>query len=161
LTHVISSPPERSSLAARPSPAERSAALAVYTSLASIAVASFIGALLTDIAYWRSFDMMWTNFSAWLLMAGLIVGFAAAIAGLIALARHRFLRQGTAVWAHAVGNLIVLALSVFNALIHTRDAWASVVPTGLTLSAVVAIILLVTTWLGLFGVRRQRVGVAL
>jgi uncharacterized membrane protein len=34
-------------------------------------------------------------------------------------------------------------LSIVNVLVHTRDAWTSVVPTGITLSAIVAALLLV------------------
>jgi uncharacterized membrane protein len=34
-------------------------------------------------------------------------------------------------------------LSLVNVLVHTRDAWTSVVPAGITLSAVVAVLLVV------------------
>jgi uncharacterized membrane protein len=44
--------------------------------------------------------------------------------------------------------------------VHTRDAWTSVVPWGLVLSAIVVLILLVTGWLGWAMVYRHHVGVA-
>ena len=47
-----------------------------------------------------------------------------------------------------LGNILVLVLSTFNALIHSRDGWTSVVPTGLVLSTIVVLILLITGWLG-------------
>jgi uncharacterized membrane protein len=53
----------------------------------------------------------------------------------------------------------VLLLSVFNVLIHSRDAWTSVVPTGLILSAAVVFILLFTGWIGRSMVYRHRLGV--
>ena len=49
---------------------------------------------------------------------------------------------------------------MLNMLVHSRDAWTSVVPTGLILSALVVLILLFTGWLGWTMVYRHRVGVA-
>ena len=59
-----------------------------------------------------------------------------------------------------IGNLVVLVLAFFNALVHTRDAWTSVVPIGLMLSIVTVLILPVTGWLGWTMVYRYGVGVA-
>jgi len=58
-----------------------------------------------------------------------------------------------------LGNEIVLGLSLINAFVHSRDAYTSVVPTGLILSASVVVILLFTGWMGWSMVYRQRVGV--
>ncbi len=44
-------------------------------------IACFGCALVTDIVYWRTADIMWADFSAWLLTVGLIFGVLAAIAG--------------------------------------------------------------------------------
>jgi len=63
-------------------------------------------------------------------------------------------------WPHALGNLLVLVVAFFNLLIHTRDAWTSVVPIGLSLSIITALILPVTGWLGWSMVYRHGVGVA-
>jgi uncharacterized membrane protein len=57
------------------------------------------------------------------------------------------------------GNVTALILSIFNCLIHTRDAYTSVVPSGLILSALVVLILLVTGWNGWALVYRHGVGV--
>ena len=46
----------------------------VHAMLVPFPVVCFIGALLTDIAYAQTADMMWTNFSAWLLAVG-VAGF--------------------------------------------------------------------------------------
>ena len=75
------------------------------------------------------------------------------------------------VWQDDVGNLhaglraqelnpgLRLVLAIFNAFIHSRDAYTSVVPTGLILSALTVLILLVTGWMGWEMVYRHRVGV--
>ena len=59
-----------------------------------------------------------------------------------------------------LGNLVVLVLALLNTLIHTRDAWTSVVPFGLVLSIIVVLVLPVTGWLGWSMVYRYGVGSA-
>jgi len=92
-------------------------------------------------------------------VVGVILGILAAIAGLIDFLSNPLIRAQAAAWPHLIGNLIVLILSVFNAMIHTRDAWTSVVPTGLILSIIVVLILPITGWLGWSMVYRHGVGV--
>jgi len=55
-------------------------------------IACFVGTLMTDLAYWKTAEMMWADFSAWLLLAGLVVGVLAAIAGLIDFLSNRLVR---------------------------------------------------------------------
>ena len=132
----------------------------IHPMLIPFPIAGFVGALISDIVYWRTAEMVWSNFSAWLITVGLIVGGVAAVFGLIDLIGNRAIRAQRAAWLHMIGNLIVLALSFINILVHSRDAWTSVVPTGLTLSALVVLILLFTGWMGWAIVYRHRVGVA-
>ena len=132
----------------------------IHPMLVPFPIVCFVGALLTDLAYWRTSEMMWANFSAWLLTVGVIMGSLAAIAGLIDFVADPLVRAQWPAWPHFIGNALALVLSVFNAFVHTRDAWTSVVPTGLILSAVVVVILLFTGWLGGALVHRHRVGVA-
>jgi len=128
--------------------------------LVSVPIVCFIGALVTDITYAATAEMMWTNFSAWLLVVGFIIGVLAAIAGLIDVLGNRGIRALTPVWFHMIGNPIVLVLAFFNVLIHSRDAWTSVVPAGLILSIITVLILPVTGWLGWTLVYRYGVGAA-
>jgi len=128
--------------------------------LVPVPIACFIGALLTDIAYYFSAEIMWADISSWLLVVGFIIGVFAAIAGLTDFLSKRSIRALAPAWLHLLGNLLVLVLSFFNALVHTRDAWTSVVPTGLTLSIITVLILPVTGWLGWTMVYRHGVGVA-
>jgi uncharacterized membrane protein len=131
----------------------------IHSMLVPVPIVCFVGALFTDIAYWLTAEMMWADFSAWLLVVGLIVGVLAAIAGLIDFAGNRLVRAQAPAWPHTIGNIVVLVLSFFKVLIHTRDAWTSVVPAGLILSIIVALILPVTGWLGWSMVYRHGVGV--
>ena len=45
-------------------------------------------------------------------------------------------------------NLVLFVLAVVNNFVHARDGWTSVVPTGLTLSAVMVLIMIVSGFLG-------------
>jgi uncharacterized membrane protein len=126
--------------------------------LVPIPIACFIGTLVTDIAYACTADMMWADFSAWLLLVGLIFGVLAAIAGLIDFLSNRLIRARPPAWPHLVGNFVALLLALLNLLVHTRDAWTSVVPVGLILSIIVVLILPVTGWLGWSMVYRYGVG---
>jgi uncharacterized membrane protein len=103
--------------------------------------------------------MMWADFSAWLVTVGFIAGVLAAIAGLIDFLCDRRIRALKHAWAHLIGNAAVLVLSLFNMLVHSRDAWTSVVPYGLILSALVVAILIFTGWMGWSMVYRHGVAV--
>ena len=82
------------------------------------------------------------------------------IAGFIDFLGDRRIRDLRAVWIHAGGNAVALVLAIINAFMHSRDGYTSVVPTGLILSALTVLILLVTGWMGWALVYRHRVGVA-
>ena len=131
-----------------------------HAMLVPIPITCFFGAFLTDLTYWRTADMMWANFSIWLLTAGLVVGALAALMGLIDFFGSRKVRALKTAWFHGAGNGLAMVLSIFNAFVHSRDGYTSVVPTGLVLSGIVVLILLVTSWLGGELVFRHRVGVA-
>ena len=124
--------------------------------LVPFAIACFTGAFVTDVAYWQSLAVMWEAFSDWLLAAGMIIAGLAIIAFAIDLIGGK--RIGTLGWPHAIGYPIAVVLSLINAFVHSRDGYTAVVPTGLTLSALVVVILLFTAWLDRALVSRRRVG---
>ena len=130
----------------------------IHPMLVPIPITCFGGTLLSDIAYWRTADIMWGDVSDWLLTIGLLVSVLAVLAGLIDFIGDRRIRTLPQAWIHGVGNAVVLVLAIFNALVHTRDAYTSVVPAGLILSALTVLILLVTGWNGWDMVYRHGVG---
>jgi uncharacterized membrane protein len=127
--------------------------------LVPIPIACFIGTLLTDLVYWRTAGMQWANMSAWLLTIGLIVAVLAVITGMIDFTGDRRVRSIPAAWVHGAGNGVALLLEIVNVFVHSRDAYTSVVPDGLVLSAVSVAIFAVTAWLGGELVYRHGVGV--
>jgi uncharacterized membrane protein len=131
----------------------------IHVMLVPIPVTCFIGALVSDIAYWQSANMQWANFSAWLLAIGLVVAVFAIIAGLIDVLFSARIRNLQDAWIHAGGNVLVIILEIFNSFVHSRDAYTSVVPAGLILSLLSVLILAVTGWKGWALVHRHGVGV--
>jgi uncharacterized membrane protein len=125
--------------------------------LASVPVVCFSGALLTDIAYSQTSDMQWANFSAWLLAFGMVFAVLAVIAWALDFRGRRARRQQTRAWPYGVANVVVLVLALINNFVHSRDAWTSVVPTGLVLSALTVLAMIVTALLGRASVHRNTV----
>lgn len=105
----------------------------IYLLLFPIPVVLFIAALVTDVAYAKSANITWLNFSEWLIAAGLLFGVLAAIVLIVEFCASRAIRAGVG-WAHLVLFFAALVVELFNALVHTRDGWTAVVPTGMTLS---------------------------
>jgi uncharacterized membrane protein len=128
--------------------------------LVPIPIACLVGTFLTDLVYWRTAEMMWADFSAWLVTTGVVMGYLAAIVGLVDFLGNKAIRTRSPAWPHALGNIVVLVLATLNMLVHTRDAWTSVVPWGLVLSSVTVLILLFTGWMGWSMVYRHGVAVA-
>jgi uncharacterized membrane protein len=115
-----------------------------FRGLAAFAASCFVGALASDTAYWRTANMMWADFSAWLLTVGVIVGYVTVAVVLIETFAIRSPLCGRVTWRYALGNLVALILATFDTLVHTRDAWTSVVPWGLVLSAATVLVLILT-----------------
>ncbi|WP_026359585.1 DUF2231 domain-containing protein [Sphingomonas sp. PR090111-T3T-6A] len=102
--------------------------------------ALLMAALFTDFMYSSNSLMQWANFSAWLITGGLILALISAIVLIIDFALGWV---GPIRWLDFGLLAAAAVLSIFNVFIHTRDAWTSVVPSGITISAIVTILLAV------------------
>lgn len=99
-----------------------------------------MAALFTDYMYSSNSLMQWANFSVWLITGGLVFALIAAIVLLVDIALGW---AGPISWLDLILVGAAAILSIFNVLVHTRDAWTSVVPTGITLSLIATILLLI------------------
>jgi uncharacterized membrane protein len=99
-----------------------------------------IAAFCTDYTYYTTSLWQWANFSAWLITAGLIVTLVAVILLLIDFATRRAGRLNTRSFILVTAATL---LTLVNAFVHSRDAWTSVVPQGILLSAVSSILLVI------------------
>jgi uncharacterized membrane protein len=98
--------------------------------------------MLSDLAYSATFHMQWANFAAWLIAGGLLVGAFAVLWALVDL----FSRSRRAV-AYFATLLAMWVVGFVNALVHAKDAWATM-PEGLYLSIVTTLLALIAAWLG-------------
>lgn len=111
----------------------------------------FLGAALADIAYMLTFQIQWNNFASWLLVGGLVFGGIALLFAIVELFTADRLR---AMAPYVAVLLAAWVVGFFDALVHARDAWASM-PAGLILSLIAAVLVCAATWLGF---RTPRIG---
>jgi len=106
----------------------------------------FLGALASDVAYYQTYQIQWSNFASWLIAGGLLLCGLALLLSIAALLRaHR--RTGRPL----IALLLLLAtwvLGLSNAFIHAKDAWAAM-PDGLIMSVVVAGLACIAVWITL------------
>lgn len=105
----------------------------------------FLGALLSDIAYYNSFQIQWANFAAWLIAGGLLFAGLALLFALVGLFRNR---GNPRPLTYFLLLLVTWVLGFINALEHAKDAWAAM-PMGLALSVIVTLLAVAATWVGL------------
>ncbi|API60587.1 hypothetical protein BSL82_15890 [Tardibacter chloracetimidivorans] len=110
----------------------------------------FLGGLLSDIGYAASYQIQWTNFASWLIAGALVFSGLALLWALVDLIRAR--RRTGRVLIYFVLLLATWVLGFINALVHAKDAWASM-PTGLILSAINVILMLAAVWIGFASLR--------
>jgi len=115
----------------------------ILSALLSFPIACFSLTVLTDIAYIRTLNLLFLHFSEWLLLAGLVFGVAAAI---VALAQYLIWRVRPS-WATVACGVIVLLLATLNSFIHTADGWTAVVPSGLVVSILTVLAMILTGWM--------------
>jgi uncharacterized membrane protein len=123
---------------------------------ASFSAAYFSAALITDLTYWQVPNVMWERFSIWLIVAGLILAGIAVVGYLIDVAGSRNIERPA--WPRVVGYAVAVVLSLINAFVHSRDGYTAVVPTGLMLSGVVVVVLLLAALPGMTLPNRSRAG---
>jgi uncharacterized membrane protein len=128
----------------------------IHRILVSFSAAYFAGAFITDLVYWQVPDVLWERFSIWLIAAGLVMAGLATIGYAIDLAGGRQIDRPA--WPGVVGYALAALLSLMNAFVHSRDGYTAVVPTGLTLSGLVIVVLLLTSWVGTALANRSHVG---
>jgi uncharacterized membrane protein len=121
-------------------PRRSAVANAIYGLLNPIPFGFFIAALIFDIAYACSAVIMWGKGASWLVTIGLLFAIVPRLVNLVQvwITSRQFATRTDRLdfWL----NLAAIVVAIFNALVHTRDAYA-VVPAGVWLSAVTVILL--------------------
>jgi len=114
----------------------------ILSLLLPIPIVCFVGALLTDLSYVNSGgNLLWVNFSSWLITAGLVFGGIAIVFLIVDGVR------GSVSWLPFLLVGAAWVVELINALIHARDGWTAVVPTGMILSIIGVVLILAGGWL--------------
>ena len=124
-------------------------------------IAFFVSTLVTDLIFLNTGRAGFAEASMWLLGAGLASAALAAVLGLTDFMGERRVRRLKQAWLHMIGNVLAVALQLVNFYLRASgDIRDAVAPAGVTLSAVVVVLLLFNGWMGWEMVYRGHVGVA-
>lgn len=118
-------------------------AAVVFDLMNPIPYGFFVGALIFDIVYTNSPDVMWFKAAAWLISIGLFLAIVPRLINLFQVWRPHgnrlsATRGKVAFWV----NLLGIVAAIVNAFVHSRDAYG-VVPDGLWLSVLTVALLAV------------------
>lgn len=117
----------------------------IHAILLAGALPLFLGVLLSDMAYAASYEVQWKNFASWLLVGALVFAGLALLWAIV-----DFIRLSSRDMPAAIYPVLLMSawiLGFINAFVHARDAWASM-PTGLVLSAIVALLVVAAAGFG-------------
>ena len=132
---------------------------AVFGVLDPLPFGFFTAALVFDILYMRTAGVLWNKGAAWLIVFGLLLAVIPRLVNLVQVWVTSRQWSGRADRIDFWLNLLAIVAAILNAFVHSRDAYTSVVPLGLTLSVLTVLVLLVTGWNGWTMVYRHGVGV--
>ncbi|WP_159015611.1 DUF2231 domain-containing protein [Cognatiluteimonas profundi] len=124
----------------RAAPRRSVVANTIYGLLNPIPFGFFVAALVFDIIYARTAEVLWGKGAAWLIAFGLLF---AVVPRLVNLAQVWITSRQTATRADKLDfwlNLFAIVAAIINAFVHSRDAYG-VVPASVWLSACTVILL--------------------
>jgi uncharacterized membrane protein len=112
----------------------------------------FLGALLSNWAYWATEQVQWTNFASWLTAGGLVFAALAMAWALVEQLLRRGSRRSSPLYLIVLGVCCLVAL--VNSLVLAKDGWAAM-PAALWLSAVVMLLITFVAVLGVTSLRAR------
>lgn len=112
----------------------------IYCLLNPLPFGFFVAALIFDVIYARTAEVLWNDGAAWLNAFGLMLAIIPRVINLaqVWITSRRYASRGDRLyfWLY----LLAIIVAIFNALVHSRDAYA-VVPVGMWLSAITVILI--------------------
>lgn len=120
----------------------------LHPMLVTFPIAFFMGALPADLAFWYTGDAFWARVSLWLLGAGSVMGLAAGIAGTVELLFVSGIRRRPASWNHFVVAVMLLSVQFINWLLRVGQSEEAVIPMGIYLSGLGAMLVAAAGWMG-------------
>jgi uncharacterized membrane protein len=120
----------------------------LHPMMVTFPIAFLTTVLASDLAFVFLGDPFWARMSLWLLGIGTMGGFVAGITGAVELLWVRGIRRRAAAWSHFVAAVMLLSIAFANWLLRLGDAEVAVVPWGLYLSTLGAMLVGLAGWLG-------------
>lgn len=111
-------------------------------------ISFLLSTLASDMLFWWRGEEFWAQVSFWLCVAGLVMGSLAALLGLADFLLMKQVRQHVAAWSHMIVGIMVLSLAATNLRLRWDDPVSAVLPWGILVSAVLALMVMITGWLG-------------
>lgn len=104
------------------------------------AYGAFIAGFCFDIIYFTTQEIFWVKGASWLNFFGLLFAIIPRLINLYQVWISRSITRVNAARRSFWLNAVAIVVAVFNAFIHSRDAWG-VMPAGLILSGVTVVFL--------------------
>lgn len=114
------------------------------------ATSFLVTGLLSDWAYFSSYEIQWKNSASWLIIGGLVFGGFALLWALIDLIPTDHGRGRRIIYSLLL--LTVWILGFIDELIHAKDAWGSM-PDAIIVSGIVAALAIAAAGLGFSTIR--------
>lgn len=119
----------------------------LHRMLLAFPISLFTFALFTDIAYLKTAEVQWTNFSAWLITGALVFGGIAGVFSIVDFVVSARRGRSSRSLIHLVALALAWVLGLINAFKHSQDAWSSVGAFGLALSFLCTLLVLIAGWI--------------
>lgn len=113
----------------------------------------------TDLAWWYTADPFWARAGLWLAGIGTLGGWGASLFGLYDLVMVRNIRRLVTGWSHAIVAVMMLSLASLNWVLRLHEPEANVLPWGLYVSVLTAVLVGAASYLGGRLVYEHAVGV--
>lgn len=111
-------------------------------------IAFLIFAFVTDAVFWWRGEEFWAQVSFWLALTGFSLGLVAALLGAADFMLVPEARRHVAAWSHFMVAVMTLALAGTNVALRWEDPVGAVLPWGILVSAMMAMMVSITGWLG-------------
>lgn len=127
--------------------------------LVAFPIAFLTTLVLTDLAWVLTADEFWLRLSLWLVGSGAIMGAVAGIAGTIELLLIPGVRRRGVSWSHFVAAVTLISVAFTNWSLRLIGNNELMLPWGLALSILGALLVALSGWLGGSLVFDHRIGV--
>ncbi|TVP60543.1 MAG: DUF2231 domain-containing protein [Halomonadaceae bacterium] len=124
-------------------------------------VALLLSLVATDLAYLWTGDNFWARGSLWLAGIGALGGWVSGLVGMVDLLVVPRVRHLITAWCHAIMAVMLLSLASLNWLLRVEEMAAMIMPWGLLVSLLSALMIAITSYFGGQLVYEHAVGVDL